>query len=446
MTIKAINDLALELVARDFSNGHKATNAGPTKTSRALAIIHLAAHDAYAQVTEVFKPNLTTLLPRPSGLGTTDIIGTAALVGAGIRAAELLYPDDATFIAARFSTLIIGADPAALGYGKQVAEAWLMARTGDGSELSQLDDMYINLPGHHRPDPLEPKQMTLGRNWGKVRPFVLTNVATEAFLQRQPELTSEDYAIAFDQVIDMGKSDTTQRDEESRKRALVGIFWGYDGSNKLGTPPRLYNQIVRRISEFDTLPHDKQIRILTAINVAMADAGIAAWYWKYEYDFWRPVVGIREADDGFGPTGKGDHNHLRSKAGDPFWLPLGAPKSNPVVPPVSGAGGSNPTPNFPAYPSGHATFGSACFETVAALLCKKPEDIYLRFVSDEFDGTTTDNTGATRPRWEQAFTLREAIEQNKISRIYLGVHWIFDATGGEKVGVAVSEKVTPAFQ
>ena len=47
MSILNINDLALQLVALDFSDGHTPTNGGPTKTSRALAIIHLAAHDAY---------------------------------------------------------------------------------------------------------------------------------------------------------------------------------------------------------------------------------------------------------------------------------------------------------------------------------------------------------------------------------------------------------------
>jgi hypothetical protein len=245
-------------------------------------------------------------------------------------------------------------------------------------------------------------------------------------------------------VVEVGKNDTTQRDADLRHQAAIGIFWGYDGSNKLGTPPRLYNQIVRHIDEFNALSHDKQIRLLTAINVAMADAGIAAWYWKYEYDFWRPVVAIREAEDGFGPTGKGDQNHLRGRSGDPFWLPLGAPKSNPY--PI-GTAARNFTPNFPAYPSGHASFGSACFETAAALLGKTPEEIQIvDFVSDEFNSVTTDNTGTTRPKWQQTFTLREAIEQNKVSRIYLGVHWIFDATGGETVGKAVADKVVPAFK
>ena len=442
MSIQKINDLALDLVARDFSDGHQPTNGGPTKTSRALAIIHLAAHDAYAKMTGFMVPRLATLPGLPAGVGTDEATGTIALLSAGLHAAALLYPDDASFIAAKAATLIGGADPTTLSYGKQVAEAWLAERSCDGSGVPQTDEIYLQEPGHHRRDPLDPKQKALGRQWGKVKPFVLTSVA-DAPLSQPPALDTEEYALAFDQVLELGKNDVTQGDAEARLRAAIGIFWGYDGANKLGTPPRLYNQVVRQISEFNTLTHAFQIQLLTAINVAMADAGIAAWHWKYEYDFWRPVVGIREAEAGFGPTGKGDNNPFR-KAGDPFWLPLGAPKSNPA-PPIFGASGSNVTPNFPAYPSGHATFGSACFEVAAALLGKKPEDIRVAFVSDEFNGVTTDNTGATRPKWEQTFTLREAIEQNKLSRIYLGVHWIFDATGGETVGVAVAQKTIAAF-
>ena len=70
----------------------------------------------------------------------------------------------------------------------------------------------------------------------------------------------------------------------------------------------------------------------------------------------------------------------------------------------------------------------------------------MTFVSDEFNGVTTDNTGATRPKLGATFTLREAIEQNKVSRIYLGVHWNFDATGGEIVGKAIAAKVVEAFK
>ena len=186
----------------------------------------------------------------------------------------------------------------------------------------------------------------------------------------------------------------------------------------------------------------------------MADAGIAAWHWKYQYDFWRPIVGIREADAGWGPTGAGDGN-AKTK-GNPFWRPLGAPRSNPFPGPVVGASGDNFTPNFPAYPSGHATFGTACFETTAKLLGKKPKDVTVTFASDEFNGRndltctndhsgTTDHNGVTRPRWAPTFTLQNAIEENSISRIFLGVHWKFDADGGETVGRAIAKKAAAAF-
>jgi len=79
------------------------------------------------------------------------------------------------------------------------------------------------------------------------------------------------------------------------------------------------------------------------------------------------------------------------------------------------------------------------------LVGKTTAPVTVTFTSDEFNGSTIDNQGTLRPKWEQTFTLEEAIEQNNISRIYLGVHWIFDATGGKTVGEAVAAKAIAAF-
>jgi membrane-associated phospholipid phosphatase len=446
MSILAVNDLALQLVARDFSNGHSPSNAGPTRTSRALAIIHLAARDAYAIITQAFPAKLAGLPIPPTGLGNDDATGTAGLVGAALRSAERLYPDDVPFIETELASLVASANSAALAYGAIVADSWLANRSNDRADLPHFDALYDARPGHHRPDPVNPGQKALGRLWGQVTPFALADVVTDAPLAPPPDLDSVDYALAFDDVFVNGRDDVTKRDDSFQQHALVGIFWGYDGANLLGTPPRLYNQVLRATADFAALPHPSQVNVLAAVNAAMADAGIAAWHWKYAYDLWRPVIGIREATKTFGPTGEGDKNPHRTNAGDAFWLPLGAPRSNPYPAPTAGAPGSNFTPNFPAYPSGHASFGTAAFRTFAGLIGKTVDQIAVEFVSDEFDGKTTDHLGVLRPRWKQLFTLEEAIAQNSVSRIYLGVHWRFDATGGEAVGEAVAKKVVAAFQ
>ncbi len=53
----------------------------------------------------------------------------------------------------------------------------------------------------------------------------------------------------------------------------------------------------------------------------------------------------------------------------------------------------------------------------------------LTFVSDEFNGTNKDADGTTRPKHVRSFPdgLWQMIFENGLSRVFLGVHWYFDA-------------------
>jgi hypothetical protein len=218
--------------------------------------------------------------------------------------------------------------------------------------------------------------------------------------------------------------------ERTEEQTQIGIYWAYDGTPSLCAPPRLYNQVTLAIADVMGTEGVELARLLTLVNIAMADSGIAIWESKYFYDVWRPVTGIREADEGTGPTGEGDGN--LETAGDTGFMPMGAPASNSTSP--------NFTPPFPAYPSGHAGFGGALFETLRNFY--GTDEIPFTFVSDEYNGVTVDRDGSTRPMLPRSFdTLSQAEEENGQSRIYLGIHWSFDKTEGIALGRNVADYV-----
>lgn len=76
------------------------------------------------------------------------------MLGAGIRAATLLYPDFSAFINDQSVAQTAGTNPIALFYGCEVAEKWIASRQNDGSGLPQTDSMSSSEPGHYRPDPV----------------------------------------------------------------------------------------------------------------------------------------------------------------------------------------------------------------------------------------------------------------------------------------------------
>ncbi len=403
---------------------------GPHRTSRAFAIVHIAIFDAVNAIAGGYK-SYTGLPP-----ASRDISMHAAVAQAAHDTLVALYPSQKP----SFDELLAEdldqvrdrqAQRRGSAVGSRAAAAILGLRANDGSQVAEqlYGSEYTPVPGlgKWRQDPIAQQPIALGSLWGQVKPFVLES-AGQFPAPPPPALNSGAYATAFDEVKRLGGcgSDPARcspgsptATERNAEQTQIGIYWGYDGTPGLGTPPRLYNQIVVHIADEMGSNAVELARLLALVNTALADAGIACWEDKYLYAFWRPITAIRAAVD-------------------PNWTPLGAPASN--------SGGPNFTPPFPAYTSGHATFGSSVFQVLRNFY--GTDRIAFSFVSDEFNGVTRDNKGNVRPRLTRRFSsLSQAEDENGQSRIYLGIHWAFDKTEGITHGRAVGDYVFEnAFQ
>jgi hypothetical protein len=227
--------------------------------------------------------------------------------------------------------------------------------------------------------------------------------------------------------------------------------------------------MVRDVAEDDAMSVAETARLLALCNLAMADASIVCWEAKYRYDLWRPVLAIRQS-----------MRHRHSE-----WRPLGSPRTNPqqfareqdiqarrTAQSFMGAGEHSVrrhpgqtldysvaafTPNFPAYPSGHAMLGSACFTMLKRVRAERdrtrpdPNRVNpaINFVSDELNGLSIDNfTNRPRPYLPLSYaSIDQMIEDNNRSRVHLGVHWHFDCERGAEAGVRVADRIySDAYQ
>ncbi len=452
--------MALEANRVSHSDPDKREQTGPALSSRALAIIHLAMYDAFAGAFNNMLTHpryLPAPPPPPPGTSARD-----AVAGAAHTTLVALFKTQKDFFDAQLDGFD-QSDPSFV-FGVAVGNAILALRANDPDDRDRGYKVWPD-PGRHRPDPDNPGQGFHAPFYGmQSKCFAVTQRWS---LDRPPYLKADksgydpDYEKALRDVRGLGikpelmgtlPSGAAKRTAE---QSLIGTYWAYDGANRLGTPPRMYNQIIRKVAVKQGNTEADNARLFAFVNAAMGDAGILAWEQKYCHDFWRPVLGLREHDASCGPAaGNPQAANDISEDADPYWLPLGAPSTNTTQ--------KNFTPPFPAYPSGHATFGAAAFHVTRLFYDKGhvaggeavidggkpiikagrlvPDDLFedLSFVSEEMNGGNQDNNGTVRPKHVRNFDrdnakpwlsggLGKMIIENAESRVYLGVHWIFDA-------------------
>jgi hypothetical protein len=409
----------------------------PGNPTRAMAMMNAAIYDVFQAVDRTHAP--FKFKHKVSGVNLDAAVAQVAYRVISSNYGEQQLTLDGV-LAARFSAITDSLEKTAgIDFGNDVADFYINAHANDGS--GQPDSYTpVGGPGHWTEDPLHAPQKGWGKAWGTVTPWAMQNPDQfDGQFGSIPALSSPEYAAAFNQVKDFGALNSAVRSAEQKE---IGLFWAYDRpDNSLqpepghGPPPVLFIENLIDIASQTGNTREANARLFAMASVAQADAAIAAWDVKFEADYWRPITAIR-AD-----AANDDDNPLTAE--DNSWEPLGAPGGDPS------STADDFTPPFPAYTSGHATMGAAVFKSL--------ELFYGTNVYDEIDGILGNDLdyelhsaeaggGGTRTydKFTQTVPLTVGTEnspegENAISRIYLGIHWLFDATDGIRLGNHIAD-------
>ena len=365
----------------------------PPVASRGMAMVSLAMYDTINAIEGT--PGYYVSLPAQAGTSVD-----AAAASAAHRVLSYLYPGQQVFFETQLANSLalvpngVGKTDG-IALGQNIADAIIAIRATDG-----WNDFVDYVPGNQPGDwqltgPMF--DVALLPQWADLTPFALTspNQFTPA---GPPALDSAAYAAAFNEVKALGSATGSTRTADQTE---IARFWA-DGSGTF-TPPGHWNAIAQQIAQQQGNSLSANARLFAQLNVALADAGITAWNTKYQYEFWRPITAIQQADL--------DGNALTTK--DATWTPL-------LI-----------TPPFPEYTSGHSTFSGAAAEILSTIFGPT-----LAF--------TTTSLGL--PGVSRSFTsFEQAAQEAGKSRIYGGIHFEFSNQDGLASGKALADFVLNRF-
>ena len=371
---------------RAYDIGHAEDQFKTFKAQRAFAIMHLAMHDALNAVVPRYRPYaFKGRDPRAHPL--------AAAAQAAHDVLRALYPTAASVQATELAGWLARVPSGegrqrGIALGKQSASAALAMREGDrwdhaGSHTFQRG------PGHYQTT-LDWKGFVLQPGLRLARPFGLESVRPLR-PPPPPQLSSREYATAFEEVKEQGRADSRLRTPD---QTAYAVWWMEfcEGS---------FHRLARALTAQHRLDPWRAARLFALLTMGLYDTYVAVWDAKYEYDHWRPFTAIREAAQDGNPATKPD----------PAWQSL------------------RPAPPFPEYVSAHA---AACAASAEVLGRAFGANLTFNMT------TTTAPPGMPSRRFDSfAAAARECAD----SRVQLGFHFRYATEAGLVLGRAVATQI-----
>ncbi len=291
-------------------------------------------------------------------------------------------------------------------YGQKVANAvydWSATDLyGHESYNKITDKTYIPPQGVGLWQPSS-SGIAMGPYWGKCRLMAANDI--DRISGVPPIQYSEDPNSKFYQQANEVRITVNEikagKDYQGR---WVAEFWSDDMAGFTFTPAGRQIAILNQVIENDKSNLEKSVVAYAKMGMALNDAAVCTWALKYKWNVERPESYI---------------NRLIDKN----WKPI-------MGEPTAGAGNGF-TPPFPAYPSGHSTFGAAGSAIMADIFGYNFE------ITDRCHENRKDFLGTPRA-YDNFFDMAS---ENAYSRIPIGVHFKMDCDEGLRVGYLVGKRV-----
>lgn len=352
----------------------------PPQHSRALSMLHIAMFDAVNAIERRYVPYKLTL----SADRSTSKEAAAAAAAYDVLLA--IYPDQKSDLDAALTASLSGiaeteSKSKGIELGKKAAAGVIALRTNDGSAAQESYRPYA------KPGVYVPTIVPLFSTVGAATPWVMAS-GSQFRPGPPPALDSQTWTRDLNEIREIGGRNSTKRTAE---QTTIGRFWFTVGA-------RTYNPIVRQAAMAKNMDVVDCARLFALTSIAGYDALVAVFDAKFQYNFWRPVTAIRNAD-------------ITLNAATPreeSWLPLGD------------------TPMHPEYPCAHC-ITSAAISTVLR-----------NIVGDdfgEFSLTSPTAPGVTR-KWTR---LQDYSDEVANARIYAGFHYRFSTEVGKDMGRKIGE-------
>ena len=385
----------------------------PPVAARALGFINLAAYEAIVGSSSVYKsvaPNFQglTVPARESGKTYNE---KAVVNEVYYQMMKNFFPHVLDEYKASIETQYKKLDnskiaPDVLTRSKQYGQALsksvfdfsLTDALGSKGYLNNQPADYVAPTGAGKWQPSFPDySKPLLPYWGRTKTFVITD-AEKLSPAPVPFCNSVSSAFFF-QAFEVHQNTTPL----SYEGQWIGEFWSDDIYKLTFEPAARWIAIAQQVVRKEKVPLEKAIYTYVKVSIGLSDAGVACWNSKYIYNLERPITYIRREIN-------------------KDWV---SALNNPLVK-VKGV-----TPPFPAYPSGHSTFGGVAAEILNEIYGKN----YA--MTDRCHEGRTEFNG--KPRSFKNFDAMA--DENAYSRIPLGVHYRIDCSEGLRLGYQTGRAV-----